>query len=151
MGSNSQSWTTSLFILYATSLYVLCIKTTWNARSRWQYNLELSQQLLQIPQPQFSLALNLRELRRLYLGRREILALGSRTLLSLQYSKGMAKLFLFILPWIYSDHLMQRADSLENTLMLGKTEGKREEGRRGWNGQTASLTKWTWIWANSRR
>ena len=28
----------------------------------------------------------------------------------------------------YSGHLMQRADSLEKTLMLGKTEGK----RRGW-------------------
>ena len=26
------------------------------------------------------------------------------------------------------DQLMQRADSLENTLMLGKTEGKRERG-----------------------
>ena len=29
----------------------------------------------------------------------------------------------------YSDHLMQRADSLEKTLMRGKIEGKR---RRGW-------------------
>ena len=29
----------------------------------------------------------------------------------------------------YFDHLMQRADSLEKTLMLGKTEGRR---RRGW-------------------
>ena len=29
----------------------------------------------------------------------------------------------------YFGHLMQRADSLEKTLMLGKTEGKR---RRGW-------------------
>ena len=29
----------------------------------------------------------------------------------------------------YPGHLMQRADSLEKTLMLGKTEGKR---RRGW-------------------
>ena len=28
----------------------------------------------------------------------------------------------------YFGHLMQRADSLEKTLMLGKTEGK----RRGW-------------------
>ena len=30
-----------------------------------------------------------------------------------------------------SGHLMQRADSLEKTLMLGKTEGQR---RRGWQG-----------------
>ena len=29
----------------------------------------------------------------------------------------------------YSGHLMQRTDSLEKTLMLGKTEGKR---KRGW-------------------
>ena len=29
----------------------------------------------------------------------------------------------------YFGHLMQRADSLEKTLILGKTEGKR---RRGW-------------------
>ena len=27
-------------------------------------------------------------------------------------------------------HLMQRADSLEKTLMLGKTEGKRRRGRQ---------------------
>ena len=29
----------------------------------------------------------------------------------------------------YFDHLIQRADSLEKTLMLGKIEGRR---RRGW-------------------
>ena len=28
-------------------------------------------------------------------------------------------------------HLMQRADSLEKTLMLGKTEGRRRRGNRG--------------------
>ena len=33
------------------------------------------------------------------------------------------------LKLLYFDHLMQRADSLEKTLMLGKIEGKR---RRGW-------------------
>ena len=34
----------------------------------------------------------------------------------------------------YSDHLMQRADSLEKTLMLGKTEGRRrrEQQRMRW-------------------
>jgi len=31
----------------------------------------------------------------------------------------------------YFGHLMRRADSLQKTLMLGKTEGKREEGGRG--------------------
>ena len=30
----------------------------------------------------------------------------------------------------YSDHLMQRTDSLEKTLMLGKTEGRRRRGRQ---------------------
>ena len=29
----------------------------------------------------------------------------------------------------YSGHLMQRADSLEKTLMLGKTKGRRRRGR----------------------
>ena len=34
----------------------------------------------------------------------------------------------------YFGHLMQRADSLENTLMLGKIEGRRRRGRQrmGW-------------------
>ena len=39
-------------------------------------------------------------------------------------------------------HLMWRADSLEKTLMQGKIEGKRGRGRRGWDGQMASLTWW---------
>ena len=30
----------------------------------------------------------------------------------------------------YSGHLMRRADSLEKTLMLGNTEGKRRRGRQ---------------------
>ena len=30
----------------------------------------------------------------------------------------------------YFGHLMQRMDSLENTLMLGKTEGRRRRGRQ---------------------
>ena len=30
----------------------------------------------------------------------------------------------------YFDHMMQRADSLEKTLMLGKTEGRRRRGRQ---------------------
>ena len=52
----------------------------------------------------------------------------------------------------YFGHLMQRADSLEKTLMLGKIEGRKRRGRdRGWDGWMASLTQWTWVWANSRR
>ena len=34
----------------------------------------------------------------------------------------------------YFGHLMWRDDSLEKTLMLGKTEGRREEGIREWDG-----------------
>ena len=33
----------------------------------------------------------------------------------------------------YCGHLMWRADSLEKTLMLGKTEGKRRRGKFGWD------------------
>ena len=47
----------------------------------------------------------------------------------------------------YLGHLSQRTDSFEMTLMLEKTEGER---RRGWDGWMASLTQWTWVWANSR-
>ena len=35
--------------------------------------------------------------------------------------------------------------------MLGKIEGRRRRGGRGWDGWMASLTQWTWIWASSRR
>ena len=51
----------------------------------------------------------------------------------------------------YFGHLFRRADSSEKTLMLGKIEGKRRRGGRGWNGWMASLSQWTWVWANSRR
>ena len=44
-------------------------------------------------------------------------------------------------------HLMQRADSLEKTLMLGKIEARRRRGRQ----RMASLTWWTWVWENSGR
>ena len=50
----------------------------------------------------------------------------------------------------YSGHLMQRVNSLEETLMLGKIEGRRRRGDRGGNGWMALLTQWTWVWANSR-
>ena len=50
----------------------------------------------------------------------------------------------------YFGHLMRRVDSLENTLMLGGIEGKRKGDDRGWDGWMASLTRWTWVWVNSR-
>ena len=52
----------------------------------------------------------------------------------------------------YCDHLMWRTDSLDKTLMLEKTEGRRRKrGRqkmRWLDGITDSL--WTWVWARSR-
>ena len=47
-------------------------------------------------------------------------------------------------------HLMWRANSLEKTLMLGKKTGG-DRNDRGWDGWMASLTQWTWAWANSGR
>ena len=49
----------------------------------------------------------------------------------------------------YFGHLMQRSDSLEKTLMLGKMEGRRWRKCRRWDGWMASLTQWTWLWASS--
>ena len=42
----------------------------------------------------------------------------------------------------YFGHLLQRADSLEKTVMLGKIEGRRKRGRqrmRWWDGITDSV------------
>ena len=44
------------------------------------------------------------------------------------------------LKFQYFGHLMQRTDSFEKTLMLGKIEGGRRRGRRGWDGWMALLT-----------
>ena len=41
----------------------------------------------------------------------------------------------------YFGHLMRSADSLEKPLMLGKIEGRRRRGYRGWDGWMASLTQ----------
>ena len=48
----------------------------------------------------------------------------------------------------YFDHFVQRVDSLEKTLMLGGTGGRRRRGRprmRWLDGPT----RWTWVWVNS--
>ena len=49
----------------------------------------------------------------------------------------------------YFGHLMQRAVSLEKTLMLGKIEGGGEGDNRGWDDWMASLTQWAWVWVDS--
>ena len=43
----------------------------------------------------------------------------------------------------YFGHLMQRAESVEKILMLGKTEGKRRRGQQRASWLMASLTQWT--------
>ena len=37
------------------------------------------------------------------------------------------------------------------SLLLGRIEGRRRKGNRGWNGCMASLAQWVWVWANSGR
>ena len=51
----------------------------------------------------------------------------------------------------YFGHLMQRADSLEKTLMPVRLKAEGEGDNRGREGWMASLTRWTWTWANSGR
>ena len=34
--------------------------------------------------------------------------------------------------------------------ILGKIEGRRSRGDRGWDGWMTSLTQWVWAWANAR-
>ena len=48
-------------------------------------------------------------------------------------------------------HLMGRTDSLKNTLMLAKIEGRGEGDDRGWDGWMASPIQWIWTRANSGR
>ena len=43
----------------------------------------------------------------------------------------------------YFGHLMQRADSLEKTLVLGRIEGGRRRGRQRMRWLDVSLTQWT--------
>ena len=52
------------------------------------------------------------------------------------------------LKFQYFGHLMQRADSLKETVMLGKIEGRR---RRGWQRMTwlDEMVQWIWVWTNS--
>ena len=50
----------------------------------------------------------------------------------------------------YFGHLMQRADSLKRPWCWERLKAG-EGGNRGWDGWMASLTPWTWVWANSRR
>ena len=50
----------------------------------------------------------------------------------------------------YFGHLMRKANLLEKTLMLERLKAG-EGHNRGWDDWMASLTQWTWVWANSVR
>ena len=43
------------------------------------------------------------------------------------------------------------SNSLEKTPMLERLRVEEEGDDRRWDGWMASLTQWTWVWANSRR
>ena len=45
----------------------------------------------------------------------------------------------------YSGHLMQRTDSFEKTLVLGKIEGEKRRDGRGWDYWMVSPSQWTWV------
>ena len=49
----------------------------------------------------------------------------------------------------YFGHLIWKTDSFEKTLVLGRLRAGGEGGDRGWDDSIASLTQWTWVWANS--
>ena len=49
----------------------------------------------------------------------------------------------------YFGYLVQIIDLFEKTLILGKIEGRRRRGDKGWDGWMGSPTLWTWNWASS--
>ena len=50
----------------------------------------------------------------------------------------------------YFGHVMQRADSFEKTLMLGKIEGRRRRGRHWMRWLDGVATQWTWVWVDPK-
>ena len=48
-------------------------------------------------------------------------------------------------------HLMQRANSLEKTLLLGKNEGRRRRGKQRLRRLDGIADSVEWVWARSRR
>ena len=48
-------------------------------------------------------------------------------------------------------HLMQRTNLLEKPWFWERLRAGGKGGDRGWDGWMASLTQWTWVWANTKR
>ena len=55
------------------------------------------------------------------------------------------------LKFQYFSHLILTADSLEKTLMLGKTEGRRRRERQKTRWLDGIPTQWTWVWVSPGR
>ena len=51
----------------------------------------------------------------------------------------------------YFGRLMRRIDSFEKTLILGKIEGRRIRRWERMSRWMASLSQWSWVWANLER
>ena len=49
----------------------------------------------------------------------------------------------------YFSHLMPRADSFENTLIIERLKARGEGANRGRDDWTASPIQWTWVWVDS--
>ena len=49
----------------------------------------------------------------------------------------------------YFGNMMQRIDSLEKTLMLGRVESRKRRGQQRMRWLDGITTGWTWIWASS--
>ena len=54
-----------------------------------------------------------------------------------------------MLKFQYFGHLMRRPDSMEKTLMLGKTEGGRRRGQQRMRWLDGITNSMTWVWVNS--
>ena len=54
-----------------------------------------------------------------------------------------------VLEWVAIAFSMWRTDSFEKTLILGKIEGRKRRGNRGWDAWMASPIQWTWLWVNT--
>jgi len=52
---------------------------------------------------------------------------------------------------LHFGHLMQRTDTLDKALRLGKIEGKRRGAAEDEMVWIVSLTQWTRVWGNSGR
>ena len=67
------------------------------------------------------------------------------------YPEYLLKGLMLKLRFQYFGYLMRRANSLEKTWYWVRLRAGGEGGDKGWDGWMASLTQWTWVWANSGR